>query len=279
MKLSPSTPEIGFFHRKLSGGDLYFIANTSNEPKHVTASLRHTGQHAELWNAFTGEIAGLPDATAIDLNLEAYGSRLIYFSDAATAGSAQKPRRERVALDLSIGWKITFGASGTTEEMPQLASWTEDAKTRDYSGSATYTKSFDLPASEVGKRAEFVLDFGPAHATPLPDPLRRPNMWAYLDAPIRDAAEVFVNGKSAGVIWRPPYRVDVTSLLHSGTNELRIVVANTAINELAGQALPDYRLLWDRYGKRFEPQTMENLRPLPSGMLGPVTLVESDAAR
>ncbi len=104
-------------------------------------------------------------------------------------------------------------------------------------------------------------------------------MWAYLDAPVRDAAQVYVNGKLAGMVWRPPYRIDVTSLLRAGTNEVRIVVANTAINELAGQSLPDYRLLWDRYGKRFEPQGMEDLKPLPSGLLGPVTLVESDPMR
>ncbi len=163
--------------------------------------------------------------------------------------------------------------------MLTLEPWTENAKTRDYSGSATYTKSFDFAAGAVGKGAEFVLDFGSAQPTPLPDPLRPPNLWACLDAPIRDAAEVFVNGKSAGVVWRPPYRIDVTSLLHAGTNELRIVVANTAINAMAGQPLPDYRLLRDRYGKRFEPQTMEDLKPLSSGLLGPVTLVESDAVR
>jgi hypothetical protein len=101
-------------------------------------------------------------------------------------------------------------------------------------------------------------------------------MWACLDAPVRDAAQVYVNGQLAGVVWHPPYRIDVTGLLRDGANELRIVVANTAINELAGQSLPDYRLLWDRFGKRFEPQGMENLRPLPSGLLGPVTLIESD---
>jgi len=76
------------------------------------------------------------------------------------------------------------------------------------------------------------------------------------------------------VIWHPPYRVDVTEFAHSGINELRVVVGNTAINSLAGQPLPDYRLLWDRYGMLFVPQGMENLKPLPSGILGPVTLME-----
>jgi len=104
-------------------------------------------------------------------------------------------------------------------------------------------------------------------------------MWAYLDAPVRDAAEVYVNGSLAGVVWHPPYRIDVTAQLRAGSNEVRIVVGNTAINGLAGHPLPDYRLLWDRYGKLFEPQGMQDLHPLPSGILGPVTLIESDLAR
>jgi hypothetical protein len=96
-----------------------------------------------------------------------------------------------------------------------------------------------------------------------------------LEGPIREAAQIYVNEKLAGVVWRPPFRLDVTGYLREGENELRIVVGNTAINSLAGQSLPDYRLLWQRYGKLFTPQDMENLHPLPSGILGPVTLIKS----
>jgi hypothetical protein len=42
---------------------------------------------------------------------------------------------------------------------------------------------------------------------------------------------------------------------------------------MAWKSLPDYRLLDLRYGKRFDPQDMENLQPLPSGLMGPTTLV------
>jgi hypothetical protein len=36
--------------------------------------------------------------------------------------------------------------------------------------------------------------------------------------------------------------------------------------------LPDYRLLNLRYGTRFEPQDMDEIRPVPSGLLAPVTI-------
>ncbi len=51
------------------------------------------------------------------------------------------------------------------------------------------------------------------------------------------------------------------------TNTIRIDVANTAMNEMAGMALPDYRLLNLRYGTRFEAQDMDRVAPQPSGLL------------
>ena len=84
---------------------------------------------------------------------------------------------------------------------------------------------------------------------------------------------VYVNGKPAGSLWHPPYRLDVTALVQAGSNQLKIVVANTAINELAGRAAPDYRLLNLRYGEKFAPQDMDHLEPVTSGILGPVWLI------
>jgi hypothetical protein len=97
-------------------------------------------------------------------------------------------------------------------------------------------------------------------------------MRAYFEGPVREAAKVYVNEEGAGFVWRPPYTIDVTRFLTVGKNNLRIVVGNTAINTLAGRALPTYRLLNERYGERFTPQDMGNLHALPSGILGDLQL-------
>ena len=278
MTLSPRTPEVGFIHRKLVQGDLYFVANTSNETKHALAYFRDAAQHAEIWNAFTGEAIGLPDAKNIRLDLEPYESRLIFFSDKAKTASPQAIFHERLIADLSRGWDVDFGKAGVSKHMDHLTSWTEDAMTQFFSGKATYRKNFELPQTMQTAGTKFFLDFGDGTREALPSPPGEHNMRAYLAQPIREAAQVYVNDKPAGVVWHPPYRVEVTRYLHGGTNEVRIVVGNTAINAMAGEPQPDYRLLWDRYGKLFEPQDMGNLHPLPSGMLGPVTLMESQPA-
>ena len=279
MTLTPPTPEIGFIHRKLSDGDLYFVANTSNQSKHANAEFRDIARHAEMWDALTGAVAGLPDPYHIDLDLAPYESRLIYFSDAAMPGASRPQRSEATLADLSRQWTVSFPNMGAPEEMDQLASWTANAKTRYLSGQATYEKSFAVAPGKLSQGAETLLDFGKGTPEAVPNPPGEHNMKAYIDAPIREAAEVYLNGQSAGVVWHPPFRLDVTRFVREGENQLRIVVGNTAINELAGQALPNYRLLWDFYGMRFVPQDMHDLQPLPSGLLGPVTLIESIPSR
>jgi len=279
LALSPRTPEIGFIHRKLAEGDLYFVANTSNLSRHVQARFRDAAGHAEVWDAFSGEVSGLPDSKDVEFDLAPYESQLIFFSDEAMAAAPPVHPRERVVADLSRQWNVVFGETGISVAMDRLSSWSDALQTQFYSGLATYQKSFELPQGELEPSAKLFLDFGAGTSEVLPSPPGEHNMKAYLEAPVREAAQVFVNGKLAGVVWHPPYRVDVTQFVHPGANELRIIVGNTAINALAGEPQPDYRLLWDRYGKLFEPQDMQNLHPLPSGMLGPVKLIESEPLR
>jgi hypothetical protein len=49
-------------------------------------------------------------------------------------------------------------------------------------------------------------------------------------------------------------------------------VYNTAINLLAGQPPRDYSELRAKYGRRFDPQDMDHLQPIPSGLFGPIQL-------
>ncbi len=142
--------------------------------------------------------------------------------------------------------------------MPQLHLWTGP------SGTATYEKSVTVPAA-----GRFVLSFG--EGTPVPETPRRNGMRAWLESPVREAAVVYVNGRRAGSVWAPPYELEIS--LHGGENKLRIVLANLAINAMASQPLPDYKALIAKYGRRFEPQDMDEVKPLPSGLLGPIKLM------
>jgi hypothetical protein len=98
-------------------------------------------------------------------------------------------------------------------------------------------------------------------------------MQAWLEAPVREAAVVYVNGNRAGSVWCPPYSLDITRFLKKGENTIKILVGNLAVNYMAAHSLPDYRLLNLRYGVRFEAQDMDKIQPVPAGLLGPIRLV------
>ena len=279
--LSPRTQRIGFIHRKLMAGDLYFIANTSNQSHHVQVTFRHTAKHAEWWDPFTGEIAAVENPTAVDIDLQPYESRLILFTDSTPQLEERQPPLRALSrtVELSTDWTVTFSGTNQTITMPRLRSWSEDPNFKYYSGQASYLRTFDLSAQDLNSGTRAVLDFGEGTSIEEPNPLPRFSMKAYFEGPIRDAAEVYVNDQRAGSVWRPPYTIDITRLLTVGTNSLRIIVGNTAINSLAGHALPTYRLLNERYGERFNPQDMANLRSLPSGILGSLRLILAQAPK
>ena len=204
--------------------------------------------------------------------MQPYESRLIFFTDSAIQGKTPMvPAQPSKTIDLSSDWNLVFDGSNQPLHMATLHSWSDEEVYKYYSGQVTYEKTINLPPDAISS-SSLILDFGEGTPVAKPDPLPQFNMRAYLESPVREAAEVYVNGQRAGVVWHPPYTVNLSSLLKPGKNELRIVVGNTAINSLAGRALPDYRLLNDRYGERFVPQGMEHLQPLPSGILGGLRL-------
>lgn len=271
--ISPPNLEIGFIHRRIKTGDLYFIANTGNSVARVKASFRAQAKHAELWDPFTGKVSALPQPERIDLTFQPYESRLIFLTNAAANVEREAAAGSEIdTIDLSADWNVTFEGLHQKIHMAKLESWTNDDRFKYYSGRAIYEKTIEMPGKDAGPSKSVILDFGEGSVVPKPDPLPTFNMRAYFDGPVREAAEVYVNGLRAGVVWHPPYRIDLSSLMKPGKNELRIVVGNTAINSLAGTDLPDYRLLNDRYGQRFVPQGMENLKPVTSGLVGEVKL-------
>jgi hypothetical protein len=280
--LKPAAPDVGFVHRRAENAEIYFVANTSNARQVTQATFRAPGQptpmKAEQWDPMTGEVAPVePSAQSaqgvtLQLALEPYGSRVFVFSRRELpAPRAAELMEKTLLLDLSRDWKMTIGDTGKEVALETLRSWSEEAATRYYSGTARYEKLVTVPESVLQGYRQILLDFDEARMIPI-EPLRN-GMRAWIDAPVRDAAVVYVNDQRAGSIWRPPYSLDIAKQLKPGENLIRIVVGNTAINHLAGRRLPDYKLLHLRYGERFQPQDMENLQPLPSGLLGGIRLV------
>jgi hypothetical protein len=284
IQLEPESPDVGQHHRRIGDADVYFLANTANRPHTSQLTVRALGR-AEWWDPLTGAtraaepIRVSADAMTVALDLDAYGSAVLVVARGPAprvTRSAPRPRPVPPPQTLAGPWTVSFADPQVAPRtLATPASWDADDATRFYSGVATYETTFEMGPMPPG--FAIALDFGEGHPIEAND--RGPGMRTWLDAPIRDAAVITVNGQRAGSVWSPPYRLDIGAFVRPGKNTLAIRVGNTPLNHMAGRPLPDYRLLVLRYGDRFQPQGMELIRPLPSGLVGPVRLVTRPRSR
>ena len=90
---------------------------------------------------------------------------------------------------------------------------------------------------------------------------------------VKEIAEVSVNGKPVGgILWKPPYRADVTSVLNPGNNRLEVKITNLWPNRIIGDQQPNAKqqYAWLDY-RPFKASTPL----LESGLLGPVKILSS----
>jgi hypothetical protein len=226
---------------------------------------------AASWDPLTGNIAAA-GGSRLDLDLAPYESRVIVFSKnrepARPADSGPPP----ASIELNGKWTIAFAGDAQPVSTVSPHSWTDDGAHKFFSGHATYETTVSVPQAVAARHAIYV-SFGEGTPVAIAERNSGSGMRAMLEGPVREAAVVYINGKRAGSIWCAPYEISVAGLLHAGENQVRIVVANLAINQLAAGPLPDYKALNARYGERFQPQDMAHLEPQPSGILATVRLI------
>jgi hypothetical protein len=286
----PAQPEIGAVHRHTDAGEIYFVANTSNESKSVDAAFRVEGLQPEIWNPMNGQVS--PEvvaeksagSTTVHLNLEPYGSTIVAFTKRELPATKIHGWKGEVPppIDLNSGWTVRFGADAQPVAMGMLASWTTITNEIHFSGVATYEKTITVEPGMLQDGLSVSLDFGQATIAPPGSEGADggPRFRAALNPPIREAAVIYLNGQRVGSVWCPPYTIDVTAALKPGENKIRIEVANLAINYMAGAKFPnyDYAGVTRQFGNRFTPQNLNLIEPLPSGLLGPVRLVATSAS-
>lgn len=257
---------VGFVHRRLGGGDLYFVANTTNAPIAAPLAFGAAESAGQAWDPVTGAIEAF--RLGSEVRLAPFESRIFIFGHALATPAAQRKTADERSLSLTGGWRLKVGDKEAAVDA--FGSWTQDPALQHYSGQGTYTLDLDLAARDLAWPA-IRLDLG-AGAPGAANERKGPGYYAQYDAPVRDAAEVFVNGRRAGAIWCAPFRLDLRPYLKAGRNRLEVRVYNTAINSLAGRPPTDYTALRAAYGDRFQPQNMSELTPLPSGLLNAPTL-------
>ena len=287
---------LAYAHRISSRADIYFVSNQRTQVDSAECTFRVSGKTPELWHADTGVIERAPvwheqdGRTTVSLTFDPAGSAFVIFREPASgdhavtanadaqwqtvmgkngellvkatidgiaefhtaAGKTLKATAANVPapLELTGAWDLNFppnwGAPPSIK-LEKLISWTDHTNdgVRYFSGTATYEKEIEIPAERLTANRELWLDLGA----------------------VKNFAEVSLNGQNLGVLWKPPFRVNITSAAKPGMNKLVVKVTNLWPNRLIGdeQLPPDVE--WN--GKRLAswPDWFLQGKPSPTGRL------------
>ena len=297
--------DLDFIHRQTPEADIYFIRNKKMRREFVNAHFRVSARAPELWLPDSGTILQqpvfqkTPEGMRVPLQLAPSGSIFVVFRKpmsrphlvsldpriTATAVTDKKIcltafengsykmktsngrtieieiDRVQSPLQLTGPWKVYFLAGWGAPDsatFAELKSWTEHENPgiRNFSGTACYKTGFKIPRQWFTKGRKIYLDLG--------------NLWAL--------GQVTLNSRSLGILWKPPYRIEITEAAKPGQNKLEIEITNTWANRLVGDTKlpPDQRYCRTNITVSGTPGKPWKDIPLrKSGLLGPVQLIQA----
>ena len=282
-----------FIHRKVGEDDLYFIYNSEAKSVSLNCSFRIADRIPELWFADTGKIERMGQffnkngRTDCVLELDPHESVFVVFRSPAktvdpvaaiepsnasvllaennqmklhadqngiytvklVSGKTQTVNINGLQKPLPVNgpWRVEFDGVGLSEpkiiDFKTLTDW-KDHKRDDikhFSGTATYRTRMNVEESWLNASQRILLDLGQ----------------------VEIAAEVIVNGEPVGILWKPPFQVDITEEVRSGSNDLEIRVTNLWANRLIGDE--QLRNTSDYSKRKPMPEWFINNEPMPEG--------------
>jgi len=252
---------IDFIHRSTGRDEIFFISNSAKVKETVECVFRVDAEKTpEFWMADTGAIVPCKSFSRIDggvrltLELPAYGSVFVVFRETPTSGEflSPAPLQAEAAASLNVPgpWTLRFpsgwGAPGSVV-WEALTDWTrsEDPGIRFFSGTASYSAEFEAAKEFLEERRGFLLNLGG----------------------VKEVAEVILNGRHLGILWKEPFEIDVSRALRPGRNTLEIKITNLWHNRLMGDLLNPEAKPYTRTNITLKAQD-----PIPSGLFGPVAI-------
>ena len=303
-EIEEQNTHLDYIHRRTEDKDIYFVRNKSLTPINTWCVFRVKDKTPQLWDPIDGSIKAVfthrkvPDGTSVWLNLPPAGSVFVVFSNKTfsagvdlavlseekhdssfpliqvhgvnrttarvrvwqngeyevTGINGQKkqikvyslPQPQTIEGEWTVEFDPKWGAPPSII-LPKLISWTdhESEGVKYYSGPGYYIKTIDIAEEWMSSGRRVYLDLGEVH----------------------EVAEVFINGQSAGILWTPPFRTEITPFIKPGSNDIKVEVRNMWINRLCG----DLKLPPE---KRFcRTNIRSNWQLYPAGLLGPVRLL------
>lgn len=243
--------------RKLGNGQhLAFICEARGEATDFTLTIESSLSYCYALDARTGNIHALDNqAQGIEGYLSAFGAIAIlgsptevFSDDELSSGNPLQESTISHTIKLT-DWQLEV----TGDDVPNgsyvssgdaLGDWSKNEDLKYVASVGIYTAT--LTINEVLPNKHYILDLG----------------W------LIGIADVTINGQAVGHTIFSPYQVDITKHLINGRNVIQIEMTPALRNRLLGKALagdPEYAQFIGR-------PPFGHSNPLPSGLIGPVTV-------
>lgn len=191
------------------------------------------------------------DATVLTRSGASTGSATgaITFTDSAAKDFKAWP----VFVPVTSTWTAHFEQKNggmADEEFSELVSWTrkENPVVKYFSGTAVYRTTFVIDSTQISDYSRMILDLGS----------------------VKNIADISINGKPAGVLWKAPFRTgNIKPLIKEGENTIEVKVTNVWRNRMIGDVQPGEKHPVTSIRRFYKASD----KLLPSGLLGPVVMV------
>lgn len=249
-----------FIRRNVDGEKIYYLVNHTPKTIDDFIPLQIGNKEAIIFDPLTKEFGNAivnktKLMTYVKIKIEPGQSYFLKTENTASQKKWNYYEPTADAITLKGNWKISFDKGGPklppTATVSNLESWTKlGTEAEAFSGSATYTLEFDNPNAKT-------------------------ESWSLNLGDVRESAKVWLNNQFIGTTWSVPYKLNLGKL-KKGKNTLKIQVTNLSANRIRNKELKgeEWKIFYeinmvDKDYKKFDATKWS---PMPSGLLGPVTI-------
>lgn len=254
------TSGLKFIRRAINGEKIYFLVNHTAKKIDGFVPLQIGNKEVVIFDPLTGEYGNATvkkqsDISFVKLHIEPGQSLILKTENRASQKQWKYFEKIADAIALNGEWNITFDKGGpklpSKAKVSTLESWTKlNPEAEAFSGSATYTLEFENPNVQVEN-------------------------WSLNLGDVRESAKVWLNGTFIGNVWSVPFQIN-TGKLKAGKNTLTVQVTNLGANRVRDMEIrgEEWKIFYEinMVDKDYNKFDATKWKPMPSGLLGPVTL-------
>lgn len=249
-----------YIRRDVNGDKIYYLVNHTSKEINTFIPINITGSEVEIFNP-DSSISGKANIklknnkTLVKVQIKSGESLFLKTTKKSTLKNWKYFVEAKSAYEIKEDWTISFLKGGPVlpenKIVSTLNSWTSfSEKAAHFSGTAQYKVSFNNPNINTKN-------------------------WLLKLGDVRESAKIWVNDTYIGTLWANPFEINIGTL-KAGKNTLKIEVTNLAANrirakELRGEEWKNFYEI-NMVNKDYQKFDATKWNPMPSGILGPVTL-------